>query len=177
MTGLTIFKLIIFFQRDTLKWKIIQKLQAHQLTVTQLAFAPNNTLLLAVSRDRTLSVFENKANDDENVDFQLITHTNKQTSVHTRIIWCCDWSHDSLHFATGSRDGKVVLWGRDGSASGSYASQAVTELKGESVTAVAFAKRKIESGQYLVAIGLETGIIHLYAILQEWKLLTTVSQS
>ncbi|XP_055626523.1 elongator complex protein 2 [Toxorhynchites rutilus septentrionalis] len=162
---------------NTATWKIIQKLEAHQLTVTQIAFAPNNALLLGVSRDRTLSVFENKVTDDGDCDFQLITHTNKKTSVHTRIIWCCDWSHDSLHFSTGSRDGKVVLWGRDESAAGLYASQAVIELKGESVTAVAFAKQKIEDDRYLVATGLETGIVHLYAVRQDWKLLVKIDHS
>ncbi|XP_058832263.1 elongator complex protein 2-like [Topomyia yanbarensis] len=158
---------------DASTWKIVQHLQVHQLTVTQLAFAPSNTLLLAVSRDRTLSVFENK-DPEATCNFQLVTHTNKQTSIHTRIIWCCDWSHDSMHFATGSRDGKVVFWERKDEQ---YCAKAVLELKGESVTAVAFARRKLHQDQYLVAIGLETGIIQLYEIEQDWKLLASVNQT
>ncbi|XP_053687063.1 elongator complex protein 2 [Sabethes cyaneus] len=158
---------------DTTTWKIIQRLQAHQLTVTQLSFAPSSTLLLAVSRDRSLSVFENVATS-ENCDFQLVTHTNKQTSVHARIIWCCDWTHDSRHFATGSRDGKAVLWTRGDD--GLYSASTVLELKGESITAVAFAKREISSAQYLAAIGLESGIIQLYALKPEWNLLSVVDQ-
>ncbi|KAL9699738.1 hypothetical protein quinque_003179 [Culex quinquefasciatus] len=140
---------------------------------------PNNALLLAVSRDRTLSVFQNKEDPSaETCDFQLLTQTNKQTSVHTRIIWCCDWAHDSDHFVTGSREGKVVLWAvRDGEGSVPVA-RATLDLKGESVTAVAFARRTImDEQQYLVAVGLEKGSILLYSVRAEWRLLVTIDQA
>ena len=39
--------------------------------------------------------------------FSLYTHTGKDTAVHTRIIWSCDWSADSKYFVTSSRDKKV----------------------------------------------------------------------
>uniref|UniRef100_A0A8D8IJ78 Elongator complex protein 2 n=1 Tax=Culex pipiens TaxID=7175 RepID=A0A8D8IJ78_CULPI len=164
---------------NTSTWKIVQKLQAHQLTVTQLAFAPNNALLLAVSRDRTLSVFQNKEDASaESCDFQLLTQTNKQTSVHTRIIWCCDWSHDSDHFVTGSREGKVVLWVAHGGEGSIPMARATLDLKGESVTAVAFARRTItDEQQYLVAVGLEKGTILLYSVRTEWRLLVTIDQA
>lgn len=161
---------------NTTNWKILQKLEAHQLTVTQLAFSPDNRSLLAVSRDRTLSVFENRSPDVKGCDFQLVTHTDKHTSVHGRIIWCCDWSHDSVHFASGSRDGKVVLWDRKDA--GKYGACSVLELKGESVTAVAFGTRKVEDDRYLVAVGLEKGTIQLYGVRQQdWKLLATIDES
>ncbi|XP_055530901.1 elongator complex protein 2 [Wyeomyia smithii] len=159
---------------DTSTWKIVQRLQAHQLTVTQLSFAPSNSLLLAVSRDRSLSVFENVATS-ESCNFQLVTHTNKQTSVHARVIWCCDWTHDSRHFATGSRDGKAVLWERKDD--GLYSAGAVLDLKRESITAIAFARREIPDVHYLAAIGFESGIIQLYALKHEWKLLCAVDKS
>ncbi|EAT43673.1 AAEL004896-PA [Aedes aegypti] len=161
---------------NTTNWKILQKLEAHQLTVTQLAFSPDNRSLLAVSRDRTLSVFENKKpSEEDGCDFQLVTHTDKHTSVHARIIWCCDWSHDSVHFVSGSRDGKVVLWKRNDTQ---YGACGVLELKGESVTAVAFARRKIEDVRYLVAVGLERGAIQLYGVAQgDWELLATIDET
>lgn len=165
---------ILIWNRST--WKIVQQLQAHQLTVTQLAFSPDSKSLLAVSRDRTLSVFENKE-AAENCNFLLVTHTDKHTSVHARIIWCCDWSHDSTRFVSGSRDGKVVLWERK-LETGQYGAEGVLELKGESVTAVAFARRNIEQDRYLVAVGLEKGVIQLYAVRQQdWKLLATIDES
>lgn len=161
---------------NTSTWKIVQQLQAHILTVTQLAFSPDNKFLLSVSRDRTLSVFENKQTA-ENCDFILVTHTDKQSSVHARIIWCCDWSHDSTHFVTGSRDGKVVLWQRK-METGPFEAEGVLELKGESVTAVAFARRNIEQDHYMVAVGFEKGVIQIYAVRQQdWKLLATIDES
>lgn len=39
--------------------------------------------------------------------FSLYTHTSKDSAVHTRIIWSCDWSLDNKYFVTSSRDKKV----------------------------------------------------------------------
>lgn len=33
--------------------------------------------------------------------------TGKDTAIHTRIIWSCDWTPDSRYFVTSSRDKKV----------------------------------------------------------------------
>lgn len=41
--------------------------------------------------------------------FSLHAHTAKDTAVHSRIIWSCDWSPDSKYFVTSSRDKKVNL--------------------------------------------------------------------
>lgn len=38
-------------------WKQLQALPYHSLTVTQMAFSPDSRLLLAVSRDRTWSMW------------------------------------------------------------------------------------------------------------------------
>ncbi|XP_058066788.1 elongator complex protein 2 [Anopheles bellator] len=161
---------------DTTTWRIVQQLSAHQLTVTQICFSPNNRLLLAVSRDRTFSVFERSTADDGSPDFQLRMRSDKKSGVHTRIIWCCDWSHDSETFATGSRDGKVVAWKRNQSGAPEYVPLAVLDLKNESITALAFARSKIGNDRYLVAIGLERGTIKLYA-LGEWTMLLDIGVS
>ncbi|KFB45727.1 AGAP006889-PA-like protein [Anopheles sinensis] len=163
---------------DTQTWRIVQQLAAHQLTVTQLSFAPNDRLLLAVSRDRTFSVYER---EQDGGDFKQVMRSDKTNGVHTRIIWCCDWSHDSETFVTGSRDGKAVAWSRphaegtDGQR-GCFTSNRVLELKNESITAVAFGRKKLADDRYLVAVGLEKGIIKLYA-LGQWNLLLNIDQS
>uniref|UniRef100_A0A182I6K8 Elongator complex protein 2 n=1 Tax=Anopheles arabiensis TaxID=7173 RepID=A0A182I6K8_ANOAR len=160
---------------DTASWRVVQQLTAHQLTVTQLAFAPDGQQLLSVSRDRTFSVFRRVSSA-----FELVMRSDKTKGVHTRIIWCCDWSHDSERFATGSRDGKVVAWKAaneesNGAAVAPFEQAGVLELKNESITAVAFGRRKLSDGRYLVAVGLESGVIKLYA-LGQWDLLLNISE-
>lgn len=151
------------FNRNTTTWKQHQKLASHQLTVTQMKFSPNNQYLLTVSRDRRWTLFEN-INDS----FEMIATTDKKNGIHGRIIWTCDWTFDSKYFATGSRDGKVVCWQKNDVDTNTTLRQwkhaGILELKNDSVTAVAFTKnltRNVES-QYIVAVGLEVGIIHIY---------------
>jgi elongator complex protein 2 len=98
--------------------------------------------------------------------YSLIASTDKKTGVHARIIWCCSWTYDSKHFFTGSRDGKVAVWGHSGAASetssplGQYAlSSKPLDLKNQSVTAVAVAPVNVAPHTYLVAVGLESGCI------------------
>ncbi|KAJ8932764.1 hypothetical protein NQ314_014466 [Rhamnusium bicolor] len=156
---------------DTSNWKQIQKLISHTLTVVQLQFSPDSKNLLSVSRDRRWSLFSRNEQDQ----FELVATTNKSTGIHSRIIWTCAWSHNSKYFATGSRDGKIVVWtinkGKEKTnvLGECEAASEPLEFSNESVTAVAFAPGFI-SGSYLIAVGLESGIIHLYRwSLHKWK--------
>jgi len=101
--------------------------------------------------------------------YRLVSSTDKKTGVHSRIIWCCSWTYDSKYFITGSRDGKVAVWGHQSAACetesplGQYTlSSKPLELPDQSVTALAVAPVKIASHVYLVAIGLENGCINMY---------------
>lgn len=101
--------------------------------------------------------------------YRLVSSTDKKTGVHSRIIWCCSWTHDSKYFITGSRDGKVAVWGHRSAACeiesplGQYTlSSKPLELPDQSVTALAVAPVKIAPHVYLVAIGLENGCINMY---------------
>ncbi|XP_051519316.1 elongator complex protein 2 [Myxocyprinus asiaticus] len=155
---------------NTTLWKPLQSLPCHSLTVTQMAFSPNGHLLLAVSRDRTWSLWRrgNPGTDSE-PSFSLYANTSKETAVHTRIIWSCDWSSDSKYFVTSSRDKKVIIWGHCGSADcvgecvGANVSPCSSVLDvGDSSTAVSICPVLCSDQSYLLAVGLENGRILLY---------------
>lgn len=160
------------WNRNTTTWKQHQKLAAHQLTITQLAFSPDNTFLLSTSRDRRWALFSAATINDTTTEFKLIAQPDKSNGIHGRIIWTCAWTHDSQYFATGSRDGKCVLWHKgdtaatDNSSSlGPVRSVHVLELKNESITALAFGRRPPKStGEYLAAVGTDTGSIRIYGV-------------
>lgn len=151
---------------NTKTWKIYQRLRSHKLTVTQMKFSSCGKKLLAVSRDRRWSLFENNSTNSEDVNFELISTTDKNNGIHERIIWCCDWSHDDKFFATGSRDGKIAIWKRneksEASSLGNYSCSSIITLPSESITALSFARRHFNEEDYLLAIGLESGIIKFY---------------
>nr|KAF6422281.1 elongator acetyltransferase complex subunit 2 [Rousettus aegyptiacus] len=156
---------------NTASWKQVQNLVFHSLTVTQMAFSPNDKFLLAVSRDRTWSLWKRQDTISPELDpiFSLFAFTNKVTAVHSRIIWSCDWSPDSKFFFTGSRDKKVVVWGECDSSDDSIEHSigpcsSVLDVGG-SVTAVSVCPVLNLSQRYVVAVGLECGKICLYT----WK--------
>uniref|UniRef100_A0A2K5RNL0 Elongator complex protein 2 n=1 Tax=Cebus imitator TaxID=2715852 RepID=A0A2K5RNL0_CEBIM len=156
---------------NTTSWKQVQNLVFHSLTVTQMAFSPNDKFLLAVSRDRTWSLWKKQDTISPEFEpvFTLFAFTNKITSVHSRIIWSCDWSPDSKYFFTGSRDKKVVVWGECDSTDDCIdhnigPCSSVLDVGG-AVTAVSICPVLHPSQRYVVAVGLECGKICLYT----WK--------
>ncbi|XP_069324201.1 elongator complex protein 2 isoform X3 [Eulemur rufifrons] len=156
---------------NTTSWKQVQNLVFHSLTVTQMAFSPSDKFLLAVSRDRTWSLWKRQDTISPEFDpvFSLFAFTNKITSVHSRIIWSCDWSPDSKYFFTGSRDKKVVVWGECDSGDDCIEHNigpcsSVLDVGG-AVTAVSICPALNSSQRYVVAVGLECGKICLYT----WK--------
>lgn len=171
---------------DTKTWKQIQKLTSHQLTVTQMKFSPNNRWLLSVSRDRRWSLFErDKSNLDDGdaiYNYTLCATSNKKNGLHSRIIWTCDWTHDNEYFVTGSRDGKAVAWQRNDGDSGTclknYSALSTLEMaKDDSITAIAFSTSFASNNcDYLAAIGLETGKIHIAVLKTDWNVLFTIDQ-
>ncbi|CAK9832654.1 Elongator complex protein 2 [Anthophora retusa] len=139
---------------NTNTWTQVQKLVSHQLTVTQMEFSPNDKYLVSVSRDRRWTLFECK---DDNM-YTLIA-TSKKNNLHTRIIWCCSWTHDSSFFATGSRDGKIGVWNPNFTADRIVPTTSL-DVK-HSVTALVFSLQNISEHLYVLAIGFETGYIEI----------------
>ncbi|XP_034016686.1 elongator complex protein 2 [Thalassophryne amazonica] len=149
-------------------WRQLQTLSCHTLTVTQMAFSPNARLLLAVSRDRTWSLWRRNlpAPDCPEPEFSLLARTAKDTAIHSRIIWSCDWSPDSKYFVTSSRDKKVIVWGpctfRDSAGPHEIKPSSSVMDVADSATAVAFCPVSCCGKSYLLAVGLEHGTIRLY---------------
>jgi elongator complex protein 2 len=135
-------------------WQQIGSLSAHSLTVTQLSFSPDETMLLAVSRDRTWSLW-NMTKEP----FSLIAVMDKSTKAHSRIIWSCSWTHDSQSFATGSRDKKVCFWSKSSDSNDVWGLAGRPLECPQPVTAVDFSPKLTSCDKYLLAIGLENGEI------------------
>nr|XP_005889282.1 PREDICTED: elongator complex protein 2 isoform X3 [Bos mutus] len=154
---------------NTASWKQVQNLIFHSLTVTQMAFSPDDKFLLAVSRDRTWSLWKRQDTIPPELDpvFSLFAFTNKVTAVHSRIIWSCDWSPDGKYFFTGSRDRKVVVWGEcdssDDAVEHSIGPCSSVLDVGGAVTAVSVCPVLNLSQRHVVAVGLECGKICLYS--------------
>jgi elongator complex protein 2 len=86
---------------DVSSLSMLKSLSLHKLTVVQLAFSPDSTKLLSVSRDRTAIVYDIKSN-------QIM----KTISAHSRIVWTCAWIDDET-FLTGGRDEMLFFWKLD----------------------------------------------------------------
>ncbi|XP_016118627.1 elongator complex protein 2-like isoform X2 [Sinocyclocheilus grahami] len=110
--------------------------------------------------------------------FSLYANTSKDTAVHTRIIWSCDWSSDSEYFVTSSREKKVIIWGHhvSGVSVGECEGESVTPCSsvldvGDSATAVSICQYLCSDQSFLLAVGLENGKIVLY----KWRPLEDLS--
>ncbi|XP_071102192.1 elongator complex protein 2-like [Haliotis cracherodii] len=159
---------------DTSTWRQIGSLEGATLTVTQMAFSPSGQYLLAVSRDRTWSLYQQTGET-----WERVSSVDKKTS-HSRIIWACCWTHDDQYYITVSRDKKAMVWSLCSVTEDRGAAKAVSSLVlSESVTAVDSAPCTV-GGQYLFAVGLESGQVLLYrwcAKDRSWTCCHTLTQS
>lgn len=167
----------IILWNGQLDWAIHQKLVHHQLTVTQLSWSHDGNRLLAVSRDRTWSLWTAvKSHEDKIPPYHLAAYPLKSRN-HSRIIWACSWSPDDKYFFTGSRDMTIGCW------SGSIIANQTDELvqpesRGRldtyrnlqhAITALDvcfFSECPSAAHVYLMAVGLESGALLLFTITQ-----------
>ncbi|KAF9462581.1 WD40 repeat-like protein [Collybia nuda] len=136
---------------DTNKYQLVgQPLEGHLLTVTRIAFSPDDGFVLSVSRDRSWRLFELQGGGYRPV---------AADKSHGRIIWDCAWAHESDVFATASRDKTVKIWEKENESEWKVVATIRTSA---AATAVDFSPRTPEYRRRL-AIGLETGDILIYS--------------
>ncbi|THH12633.1 hypothetical protein EW146_g7516 [Bondarzewia mesenterica] len=137
---------------DTEKFQPVgEPLEGHALTVTRIAFSPDDREVLTVSRDRTWRLFRAKAEGG-----YVPVAADKS---HTRIIWDCAWAPRGDAFATASRDKTVKIWHPKGETRNQWASATTLKLQ-DAATALAFTPDNKE--KQILAIGLETGEFVIY---------------
>ncbi|KAJ7047434.1 WD40-repeat-containing domain protein [Mycena alexandri] len=137
---------------DADKWQPVgPPLSGHTLTVTRIAFSPDDRLVLSVSRDRSWRLYE-----IQEAGGYVPIAADKS---HGRIIWDCAWASEGDIFATASRDKTVKIWQRGPDAK--WTAAEVIKLN-DAATAVDFSPVDSQDRRYL-AIGLETGAILIYS--------------
>ncbi|KFD60837.1 hypothetical protein M514_11412 [Trichuris suis] len=83
------------------------ELTGHRLTVTRIAFSPDDSLLLTVSRDRKWCLFLKQSGD---FDYTMVLIHSYTKCSHTRVIWDCAWAPCGKCFFTTSRDKRAIAW-------------------------------------------------------------------
>lgn len=107
------------------------------------------------------------------MNFESIAFSSKNNTIHKRQLNCCAWSHDSKYFATGSRDGKLVIWSQDENdanltveksdcSTNNVSSKLVLTVPDENISSVSFAPEFVNTSEYLFAVGFGSGKIRLY---------------
>ncbi|KAJ4833598.1 Elongator subunit elp2 [Turnera subulata] len=137
-------------------WKAVGQLQSHSLTVTRMEFSHDDSLLLAVSRDRQFTVFKIRRSGTDEISYELLA----RQEAHKRIIWSCSWNPFGHEFATGSRDKTVKIWAVE--------KESVVKLIitlpqfNSSITALSWVGIDRQTNHGLLAVGMESGLIELW---------------
>lgn len=135
----------------TSNWALASTLPGHSLTVTRIAFSPDDTLLLTVSRDRSWRLFAR--------DGAGFVPAATEERAHARMVLDAAWSPSGERFATASRDKSVKVWARIGAT---WAVAATLKLE-QPATAVALTSGPDGAGDIL-AVGTEAGSIEVFAV-------------
>jgi elongator complex protein 2 len=137
---------------ETREWREVKPpLKAHSLTVTDLAFSPDDHFLLSVGRDRQWSLFARQA-DSSSAYVPFAT----DPKGHSRMILGCSWAPSSIGtvFATAGRDRTVKIW----RVGGSNVENVASISSKAPVTAIAFAPQ-VQASQSSLAFACEEGSI------------------
>ena len=150
---------------ETKDWREIKPpLSAHTLTVTSLAFSPDDRHLLSVGRDRQWALFQLQTEDSGAEHKYALLKANPKG--HSRMILDCAWvpstaADGASMFATAGRDKSIKFWRiRSTTAEVELVKSFPVEV---SVTAVAF------SPDAQLAYGTEQGRVGLITLSESGK--------
>ena len=154
---------------DAKSWKEVANIVFHTLTVVQLEFSHDDKYLMSVSRDRQMAIFSitetTTSKGEEGEDNKPIIELVFKTKTHERIIWSGTWSFDDKYIATGSRDKLVKIWTKVNNSWGCVLTLPEFTSGVTSVSWGPVAKNKDGNLFYTLAVGLETGEITLWNII------------
>lgn len=151
---------------STNNYKKINELPGHALTVTTIVFSPDGMWLVSAGRDRSWILHQRTENDDgmlfTSLHLDPYRFYGRNSKAHSRIIWKCSWSIDSKFFATASRDKTLKIW-----TPNDILRPVFDYAFDDSVTCCDFAPYETINGDYLLAVGLESGMISILYISME----------
>ncbi|EIW70033.1 hypothetical protein TREMEDRAFT_68443 [Tremella mesenterica DSM 1558] len=128
-------------------------LTGHTLTITRIAFSPDDSRILTCSRDRGWRMFKRS-------NGQTYDPCAAQDKAHGRMVLDCAWTSDGKGFATASRDKTVKIW--TSSAGEDQWIQVASIKLTEAATAIDFTDSPSGS---ILAVGTENGTIEIYSLL------------
>ena len=139
---------------ETESWQEVKpSLKAHSLTVTSLAFSPDDAYLLSVGRDRQCCMWTRKEENRNTYE-----HYAADPKAHSRMILDCAWTplQDCATFVTAGRDKRVHVW-----TVREHSLRKSADISfPQPVTALA-CLQQINDGQITCAAGLEDGSIFI----------------
>lgn len=141
------------------EWREVKPpLTAHSLTVTSLAFSPDDKYLVSVGRDRNVAVFERREGRYERGWLK--------EKAHARMILDCSWApilSSSQVFVTAGRDKAVKIWDLRDAGEGTGAECVLSISAAAAVTAVACGPATT-ADVFIIAYGTEEGAVHVLTV-------------
>ncbi|KAI9687951.1 MAG: hypothetical protein M1822_002033 [Bathelium mastoideum] len=159
---------------ETKGWREIKPpLTAHSLTVTSLAFSPDDCFLLSTGRDRKWTIFGRTS--DTSAEYQQTTSDPKS---HARMVLAGQWAPTKFGymFVTGARDKSVKIWSFKPSEETKTICKS-TILADSPVTAVDILQNPVDEADrfFILAYGTEEGKVVVHQISEDFDVSSPLS--
>nr|ODN87872.1 elongator complex protein 2 [Cryptococcus depauperatus CBS 7841] len=138
---------------STSTWEPVgQPLAGHTLTITRIAFSPDDQKILSSSRDRGWRIYQRSGEE-----YELLAGEEK---AHARMVLDACWGDNGGMFATASRDKTIKIW-MQAVENGSQWMPRATIKFNEAATAVDIISYEAKE---LLAAGTESGSMSIYIL-------------